>query len=262
MKKLLGFFLIFYLLSNVDFRVSAQEIKTPKNLCGPVFPSDNQIEWECYKIKNKETPETVFGDYWESVLRFNRIDRRHVWPGKYLKIPKNLDDAINFTPMPKTLDKTKDYSKYILINLDEQFLGAYESGELKFSMPIASGKKGHLTPKGFFKVLGGDKNHRSSLYKIEKTNIPYPMFWAIKFYVSKNDVAFWLHGRDLPGRPASHGCVGLYDEDMQKKYYGFPNEPELNDAKKLYLWIFPDAEFDEKPFDLPKDAPIIPVEII
>ncbi len=29
--------------------------------------------------------------------------------------------------------------------------------------------------------------------------------------------AFWIHGCDLPGYPASHGCVGLYDEEMQKK---------------------------------------------
>src|SRR3989344_1033089 len=122
MRKIWRFFLLFYLLFNFDFSVSAQDAAKQKNLCGPIFPSDKLIEWECYKIKNKETPENVFGEYWEAVLRFNRIDRRHIWPGKYLKVPKNLDDAVNFSPMPKTLEKAKIYPKYVLINLDEQFL--------------------------------------------------------------------------------------------------------------------------------------------
>ena len=31
--------------------------------------------------------------------------------------------------------------------------------------------------------------------------------------------SYWIHGRDVPGFPASHGCVGLYDEQMQFDYY-------------------------------------------
>lgn len=196
------------------------------------------------------------------MLRFNRIDRRHIWPGKCLKIPQNFESIKNFTPLPKNLDKAKNYPKYVFISLKEQFLGAYEFGELKFSMPITSGRKGHFMPKGIFKVLGRDKNHRSSLYKIEKTNIPYPMFWGVKFYISKDGTTFWIHSRDLPGYPDSHGCIGLYDEEMQKKYYGFPKEPRLNDSKKFYFWLFPDSANDEKPFDFPKNGPIIPIEII
>ncbi len=49
-------------------------------------------------------------------------------------------------------------------------------------------------------------------------------------------VSYWIHARDLPGRPASHGCVGVFDEAMQHRVYGVPDKPVLDDAKKLYAW--------------------------
>ena len=55
--------------------------------------------------------------------------------------------------------------------------------------------------------------------------------------------------RDLPGYPASHGCVGLYDEEMQveyyaahdrkvnKQYYHPLDKPYLQGAQRLYEWV-------------------------
>ena len=39
------------------------------------------------------------------------------------------------------------------------------------------------------------------------------------------------------GVSSLHGCIGLYDESMQKEQYGIPKEPELNDAKRLFEWV-------------------------
>lgn len=263
LKKLIIISIVLFFILNSNFIAAAENKKEKPTRCSPVFPSDKLIEWDCVKIKFKkgETIENVLGENWESMLRFNRIDRRHIWQGKYLKIPYDKNRLTNFSPLPKTLEKAKDYHKYVFINLEEQFLGAYEYGELKFSFPVATGRKSHSTPKGIFRVLGFDKNHRSSLYKIEKTNIPYPMNWAVKFFVSKKGVDFWIHGRDLPGRPASHGCVGLYDEEMQKKYYKFPQEPKLKDAEKFYLWLFPEGKDVNRQIVYPTEAPTIPIEI-
>ncbi len=47
----------------------------------------------------------------------------------------------------------------------------------------------------------------------------------------------WVHGRDVPGYPGSHGCVGLYDEWMQQSYYAVPTRPVLADARRLYEWV-------------------------
>ncbi|KAF0216251.1 MAG: hypothetical protein FD174_3705 [Geobacteraceae bacterium] len=224
------------------------------SLCKVRHPSDDDIEWECRRIKWRETPESLFGEQWRDVLRFNRMDRRHAYPGTFLKVPKNLDDIKDFTPMPAFYADAENEAKFILIDLSEQFLGAYEFGRLVFSSPVATGEKGNRTPSGDFRITAFDLKHHSSLYKIEKTRIPYPMNYALRFLISRKGISFWIHGRDLPGYPASHGCIGLYDEPMQKKYYKSPKDPVLEDARTLYEWAispFP----DDGRFHLLKNSP-------
>ena len=179
----------------------------------------------------------LFGDRWLDVLRFNRIDRRHLIAGVSIKVPRDLDDIEEYSPLPDTYPKAAQEEKFILVDLFEQFLGAYEHGELVFSFPIASGNRVHRTPTGDFRINGFSRRHQSSLYKIEKTTTPYPMHYALRFFTNDKGVDFWLHGRDLPGFPASHGCVGLYDEEMQRKYYQFPRQLQLQDARTLYEWV-------------------------
>ena len=187
-------------------------------------------------MKRKETPESLFGLRWQDVLRFNRIDRRHLYPGTPLKVPINLEDVANFTPMPQLYPEAESEEKFILIDLAEQFLGAYEYGLLVFSTPVATGEKGFRTPTGRFRIDGYHRDHLSSLYFVEKTTRPYPMNYALRFYTSHRGVDYWIHGRDIPGYPASHGCIGIYDEAMQKEYYGNPREPLIEDARTLYEW--------------------------
>lgn len=212
------------------------------NLCRVTHPSDAAIPWDCRRVKRGETPEKLFGDRWQDLLRFNRIDRRHVTAGVSIKVPRNPDDVRDFTPLPASYPEAAQEEKFILVDLSEQFLGAYEDGELIFSAPIASGDRKDRTPVGNFRITAFSLRHASSLYRIEKTRIPYPMHYGLRFFVNRRGVAFWLHGRDLPGFPASHGCVGLYDEEMQQKYYRFPREPELRDARALYEWAVGDLD--------------------
>jgi L,D-transpeptidase-like protein len=139
--------------------------------------------------------------------------------------------------MPKYYKPAESEPKFMLVNLSEQFLGAYEYGQLLFSSPIATGEHRNETPTGEFRITAFDSRHKSSLYFIEKTHILYPMHYGLMFYTNRRGISFWIHGRDLPGYSASHGCIGLYDEEMQKKYYGFPKNPVLEDAKILFGWV-------------------------
>lgn len=205
--------------------------------CTIRYPTDATIEWECRRLHARETLETLFADRWPDVARFNRIDRRHASPGVFLKVPKRLKEIAGFTPMPPEYPAATAEAKFILIDLAEQFLGAYEYGRLVLSTPIASGERGNETPTGEFTITAVHRRHRSSLYTIEKTNIPYPMNYALRFHISRSGIAFWIHGRDIPGHPASHGCIGLYDEPMQQQYYGSPRKPVLDDAGILYEWV-------------------------
>ena len=250
-------YIAFLLHLTIILLVSAQAGTIP-SLCKITYPSDAHIEWECKRVLKGETLENLFGDRWVDVARFNRIDRRHVYPGIHIKVPKRLEDIENFTPLPKYYPPAKSEPKFILVDLLEQFLGAYEYGHLVFSSPVATGGKGKETPTGEFKIIAIDSEHKSSLYFVEKTKKLYPMNYGLMFHVDKNGVALWVHGRDLPGHPASHGCIGLYDEHMQKKYYGYPKEPLLKDSELLFNWVISPLT-DDKRYHVLKDGPQIAI---
>ena len=79
------------------------------------------------------------------------------------------------------------------------------------SFPITSGNNtvpALRTPDGLFKVTAYDRLHSSSLYDMADSGNPHPMHYALRFLINFHGVAVWIHGRDVPGYAASHGCVG------------------------------------------------------
>jgi lipoprotein-anchoring transpeptidase ErfK/SrfK len=91
--------------------------------------------------------------------------------------------------------------KKIFVNLDEQRLDAYENGKQIFGSRISSGKEGHETPTGTFKVLQKERNHRSNLWP--KPNGGARMPYMLR--ISWSGVA--MHQGYVPNHPASHGCI-------------------------------------------------------
>jgi hypothetical protein len=215
---------------------ASPEDKANEDLSRYEYPSMKNIRWHSHFIRPQDSLERLFGKDWIAVARFNRIDRRHVYPGMTIKVPETVESIHHYTPMPPNYEKAKTHAKYILLDITEQWIGAYANGRLAFSMPAATGTEGHLTPTGLFTINACHRDHSSSLYKTAKGTQQYPMDYALLFHIDKDHALYWIHARDLPGRPASHGCVGLYDENMQLRTYGVPAKPVLNDAKKLYAW--------------------------
>ena len=66
---------------------------------------------------------------------------------------------------------------------------------------VSTGKKGHETPTGVFTILQKNKDHRSNLYD----DAPMPYMQRLTW----DGIA--LHSGNLPGYPASHGCVRMPD---------------------------------------------------
>jgi len=215
---------------------ASPEDRAKEDLSRYEYPSQKPIRWKAHFVRPQDSLERLFGRDWVLVARFNRIDRRHVYPGMTIKVPENIEDIRNYTPMPGFYEPARRHAKYIYLSVPEQWLGAYEYGKLVFSMPAATGIEGHLAPTGLFKAIAYHRKHASSLYKTAKGDIRYPMDYAILFFIDKENYLYWIHARDLPGRPASHGCIGVFDEAMQKRVYGVPDKPVLEDAKKLYVW--------------------------
>jgi hypothetical protein len=192
------------------------------------------------KLTAGDSPYKVFGRHWQDGLRFNRMDRHHFIIGMSIKVPLRKEDVRGFSPLPDTFPDAEKEARFILIDQNEMFLGAYEFGKLVFSTPVAVGIEGKRLANGTYRVDAVDRSHESSLYPVEGTDRPYPMHYGLRIYIDKKPegwTSYWLHGRDIPGYPASHGCIGLYDEEMQKKYYHEPSRPVLMDARKLFLWV-------------------------
>jgi hypothetical protein len=86
-----------------------------------------------------------------------------------------------------------------VISLATQRAVLYRNGVPIAITTVSTGRPGHRTPTGIFTVLQRAAVHYSSIYN----NAPMPHMQRLTSY----GVA--LHGGDLPGYPASHGCIRL-----------------------------------------------------
>lgn len=96
----------------------------------------------------------------------------------------------------------------IVISLPDQALSAYRNGIRIAYSTISSGAKGRSTPPGVFTILEKEVTHFSNKYH----HAPMPFMQRLTW----EGVA--LHGGDLPGYPASHGCIRLPREFAKKLY--------------------------------------------
>jgi hypothetical protein len=96
----------------------------------------------------------------------------------------------------------------VIVSLPQQLVHVYRNGVRIAVSTCSSGKPGHSTPTGVFVVLQKDKHHRSSTYN----NAPMPNMNRLTW----SGVA--LHAGNLPGYPASHGCVRLPLEFSEKLF--------------------------------------------
>jgi hypothetical protein len=230
--------------SLTDTPAASPEDKAREDLSRVEYPSLTSIKWHPQFIEPQQSLESLFGADWILVARLNRVDRRHVYPGMTIKAPDNMEAIRNYSPLPRFYQPAVRHEKYILVDITEQWLGAYEKGKLVFSYPAATGKATTETPTGIFVISARDRHHTSSLYKTAGDEEQYPMDNALRFHIGTDGVSYWLHARDLPGKPASHGCIGLYDEDMQKRVFNSPEKPVLKDSQKLYDWAAGEDEYE------------------
>lgn len=87
----------------------------------------------------------------------------------------------------------------LVVSLKKQTVTVYDDGKQIAKSPISSGQPGHPTPTGIFSILEKNRVHHSNLYG----GAPMPFMQR----VTNSGVA--MHAGDLPGYPASHGCIRL-----------------------------------------------------
>ena len=87
----------------------------------------------------------------------------------------------------------------VVVSIPEQRVHVYRNGVRIAVSTCSTGRPGHATPTGVFVVLEKDKMHFSSIYD----DAPMPNMNRLTW----SGIA--MHAGQLPGYPASHGCVRL-----------------------------------------------------
>jgi len=87
----------------------------------------------------------------------------------------------------------------IVVSIPRQMLYLLDDVRLVAVSSVSTGRRGHSTPTGAFTVLQKQKKHFSNLYD----NAPMPYMQRLTW----GGVA--LHAGQIPGYPASHGCIRL-----------------------------------------------------
>ncbi len=86
----------------------------------------------------------------------------------------------------------------IIVSIPNQLVFVYRNGILIGVSTCSTGKPGHETPKGVFTILQKAKVHTSNIYGEDMPDTERLTWQGVA-----------LHAGDLPGYPASHGCVHL-----------------------------------------------------
>jgi lipoprotein-anchoring transpeptidase ErfK/SrfK len=87
----------------------------------------------------------------------------------------------------------------IVVSIPLQRAYVYRGGTLIGVSTVSTGRPGHATPTGRFPIMEKHREHYSNLYN----NAPMPFMQRL----TMGGIA--LHAGQIPGHPASHGCVRL-----------------------------------------------------
>ncbi|HEV7731669.1 MAG TPA: L,D-transpeptidase [Candidatus Binatia bacterium] len=139
--------------------------------------------------------------------KLNRVDRAHLAGLGVVVVPVMWDDGPTaHSPLPLVWSAAFPYPKAIAVDVAGQVFGAYEYGVLVRWAPVSSGRRDDRTPPGFYHLNWHSTGRHSTV------DPKWFMPWYFNFG-SREGIAF--HQFDLPGRPASHACVRLREDDAR-----------------------------------------------
>ncbi|QJE96739.1 ankyrin repeat domain-containing protein [Luteolibacter luteus] len=118
--------------------------------------------------------------------------RNRMWP---INIAARKSDV---RMMRVILGKDPDMEqRRILVDLSDQRAWIFDSSGLElFSTPISTGRKGFATPTGTYAITNKYRNWTSTLYDA-----------SMPFFQRLSCGDFGFHAGNVPGYPASHGCI-------------------------------------------------------
>lgn len=165
-----------------------------QELAGETSPYDPKVTLERSAAQFTMKRRTIIGTMTAGLtgLAFSSPIVRAQMVNKYAEQLQNGE--FNWFP-----ERSPDGPVIIIVSIPDQLLHVYRNGIRVAASTCSTGKPGHRTPTGVFTILQKDKHHKSSTYN----NAPMPNMNRLTW----DGVA--LHAGNLPGYPASHGCVRL-----------------------------------------------------
>src|SRR5262245_8368440 len=86
-----------------------------------------------------------------------------------------------------------------IVALSEQHVTIYDAEGKLLRAPVSTGQPGYETPAGIYSILEKNREHYSNLYDDASMPFMQRITWS----------GIALHAGQLPGHPASHGCIRL-----------------------------------------------------
>lgn len=199
--------------------------------------------YTCLKVKRSDRWAQLFPDarIRDMVKRVNRMNT-FLKPGMVLAVPDSLEkhDIYELSPFAHHIEPQGEPLVYI--DSHQLAWAAYDAdGNLARWGPVSTGtgrcsylKDGCDTPTGKFRVTRMQGNDCiSSAYpkRLWGPDGGAPMPYCMHFYKG-----YALHGADeLPGRPSTHGCVDLFQEDAKWLHDYFVEAPKAGRKGTLIL---------------------------
>ncbi len=110
----------------------------------------------------------------------------------------------------------------MVVSIDDQMAYVYRNGVQVAKSTVSTGRPGKETPTGVFTILQRKVKHESSIYKGAQMPYMQRLTWT----------GIAMHAGNLPGYPASAGCIRLPYEFSQKLYSIMHNGATVAITKK------------------------------
>lgn len=144
------------------------------------------------------------------ILTLNRVDIDNVMKLDSLVAPVDINgDIMQYSIFPFNLPAVQDVKKIIFFSYPAQAFGAYEYGNLVHWGATNMGRENAQTPTGLF----------FTNWKAEETKSTVDDEWILKwnFNIANKEGVGW-HQYAMPGYPASHSCLRLFEADAKYLY--------------------------------------------
>ncbi len=211
----------------------------------PSQPKEVSIRYQPFVIQSAksiaELKAKLGEDGFNTVLKINRLDQKHVGKGTTLFIPETKIELLAASPFPQELKVANSMDKLVVVSRRAQAFGAYQSGRLVYWGPTSTGKKATPTPAKLYSTNWRAKVTRSSVDRS----------WVLPWYFNLDMIdGIAFHQYDLPGYPASHGCVRLLEKDAMWMY-GWGNPARIAKSGSFLAYGTPVLVFGDYAYGQP-----------